>query len=70
MSHKFAGIVEVDSEKESLFVINVIVSKVPDKSGCYSATPIGLNGERLTGLTYKARMPRAAVIGCLKESIR
>lgn len=60
---------EVDSEKEYLYELRVIVSG-PDAKGIYTAVPCNQKGERVDVLNYKAKLRGAAIVGALRNVIR
>lgn len=60
---------EIDSEKESLYELRVIITG-PDKDGVYTAVPCNQKGERVHDLYYKARLRSAAIMGALRNVIR
>lgn len=60
---------EVDSEKESLYELRVIITG-PDANGHYTATPCNQKGERVPALHYKALNRGASIVGALRNAIR
>lgn len=61
-------VVEIESEKEKLFVLNFVISG--PKRGVYTAVPLSLANERQPELSGFGRTESAAVKMAIKEWLR